>query len=82
MNLPEAFVGETERIVDHFNTNAATCLKHNKKPTLIWDGCWMIDCPVGGKDGCRMSDGDNHNPTKIILRWSATRGLRIKGAPR
>lgn len=71
MTLPEtSFVGETQRTVDHFNANAAVCLKHKKKPVLTWDGCWMIDCP----DGCKLSDGSNYAPTQIIGEWMLHRG--------
>lgn len=72
MNLPEAFIGETERVVAHFNANAARCQKHGERPVLTWDGCWMIDCAKG----CKMSDGDNHGPGALIQVWMKTRGLR------
>ncbi len=72
MTLPEHFVGEMERTVDHFNKNAVTCFAHKKKPVLKWDGCWMIDCP----DGCMLSDGSNYKPENIIKEWMIWRGKR------
>ena len=71
MNLPESFIAcETQRTVAHFNANAERCKKHDEKPVLKWDGCWMIDCPKG----CMMSDGSNAKPNSIIRQWMQWRG--------
>lgn len=72
MNLPEAFIGETERIVAHFNANAKPCQKHKERPVIRWDGCWMIDC----LKGCKISDGDHHGPSSLIQEWATTHSLR------
>lgn len=53
----------------HFNRSSVTC-KAGRRPQCQWNGVWFIECERGAACSCRVTDGDNYSPARMLLSWA------------
>ena len=72
-----------ERKMKHFDANAPRCKAHGERPSIHYDGTWLITCadlkqdndgevilPEGFlKGACLLIDAEHAEPDELMMRW-------------